>query len=136
MESLATAMSAITRRRFLSTAAALAAAAALPRAGFAQGAPTRLVLLGPGGGPRVTAKGRARPATLIVAAGMPYVVDCGDGVALQLVRAGVALDALRYIFVTHHHSDHNLDYGNLVYNGWAAGLKTPVEAYGPPPLKA
>ena len=129
----------ITRRNFIGGAAALAAAPLLsPLGGFAQtaGARTRLVLLGTGGGPRVTAKGRAKPATLIVVNGAPYVIDCGEGVALQLVRAGVALDTLRHVFITHHHSDHNLDYGNLVYDGWAAGLRTPVDAYGPAPIKA
>ena len=128
-------MNPIPRRRFLLGTAALAAASLSPL-GFAQGPRTRLVLLGTGGGPRVTAKGRAKPATLIVANGVPYVIDCGEGVALQLVRAGVALDKLRYVFITHHHSDHNLDYGNLVYDAWAAGLRTSVEAYGPPPLAA
>jgi len=123
------------RRGFLGGAAALAAASLSPF-GLAQTARTRLVLLGTGGGPRVTAKGRAKPATLIVANGIPYVIDCGDGVALQLVRAGIALDALRYVFITHHHSDHNLDYGNLIYDAWAAGLRKPVDAYGPPPLAA
>jgi ribonuclease BN (tRNA processing enzyme) len=122
------------RRTFLAGASALAAASAVPA--FAQPAKTRVVLLGTGGGPRVTAKGRGKPGNLLVAGGVPYVVDCGEGVALQLVRAGVALDALRYVFITHHHSDHNLDYGNLIYDGWAAGLRTPVDAYGPPPLKA
>jgi len=123
------------RRRFLGGAAAFAAASLCPFA-LAQSPRTRLVLLGTGGGPRVTAKGRAKPATLIVANNVPYVIDCGDGVALQFVRAGFALDALRYLFITHHHSDHNLDYGNLVYAGWVAGLRTSVDAYGPPPLKA
>jgi len=121
------------RRRLLKAAAASSLLA--PFRAFAQ-SPTRLVLLGTGGGPRVTAKGRAKPATLIVANGVPYVIDCGDGVALQLVRAGVALDSLRYVFITHQHSDHNLDYGNLIYDAWAAGLKKPVDAYGPPPLAA
>jgi ribonuclease BN (tRNA processing enzyme) len=119
----------------MSGTAALAAVSLSPF-GFAQSPRTRLVLLGTGGGPRVTAKGRAKPATLIVINNVPYVIDCGDGVALQLVRAGVALDALRYVFITHHHSDHNLDYGNLIYDGWASGLRTPVDAYGPPPIKA
>src|SRR5499425_683566 len=122
---------AFTRRDFLAGASALAALSPLPA--FAQSS-TRLVLLGTGGGPRVTAKGRAKPATLIVANGIPYVIDCGDGVALQLVRAGVALDTLRYIFITHHHSDHNLDYGNLIYDAWASGLRTRVDTWGPPPL--
>src|SRR5690349_5119458 len=127
----------ITRRRFMGGAAALAAAAALPPAGFAQpDARTRLVLLGTGGGPRITANGRSKPANLIVAGGVPYVIDCGEGVALQYVRAGFALNRLRYLFITHHHSDHNLDYGNLINDAWVAGLKTPVDAYGPPPIKA
>ena len=121
------------RRAFLKSAAALAS---FPLPALAQGARTRLVLLGTGGGPRVTAKGRAKPATLIVANGVPYVIDCGDGVALQLVRAGIALDALRYVFITHHHSDHNLDYGNLIYDAWASGLRKPVDTYGPPPIAA
>jgi len=125
-----------TRRRFMGGAAALAAAAALPSIGLAQPATrTRLVLLGTGGGPRVTPKGRAKPANLLVVGDVPYVIDCGEGVALQLVRAGVALDKLRYVFLTHHHSDHNLDYGNLIYDGWVAGLRTPVDAYGPAPIR-
>src|SRR3989442_7197139 len=128
------------RRNFLSGTAALAATAALAplRAARAQGASkkTRLVLLGTGGGPRIVAPGRSKSANLIVANGVPYVVDCGEGVAHQLVRAGVALNTLRYVFITHHHSDHNLDYGNVIYDSWAAGLRAPVDAYGPPPIKA
>ena len=127
------------RRNFISGTAALAAAALAPlRAARAQDASkkTRLVLLGTGGGPRIVAPGRSKSASLIVVNGVPYVVDCGEGVAHQLVRAGVVLNTLRYVFITHHHSDHNLDYGNLIYDGWAAGLRTPVDAYGPPPIKA
>src|SRR3989442_8117683 len=128
------------RRNFLSGTAALAATAALAplRAARAQGASkkTRLVLLGTGGGPRIVAPGRSKSANLIVINGVPYVVDCGEGVAHQLVRAGVALNTLRYVFITHHHSDHNLDYGNLIHDSWAAGLRAPVDAYGPPPIKA
>ena len=126
------------RRNFLSGAAAFVATAALApvRAQVTAKPKTRLVLLGTGGGPRIVAPGRSKSANLIVANGVPYVVDCGEGVAHQMVRAGVALSALRYIFITHHHSDHNLDYGNLVYDAWAAGLRAAVEAYGPPPIKA
>ncbi|MGC2520692.1 MAG: MBL fold metallo-hydrolase [Burkholderiales bacterium] len=129
------------RRKFLSGTAALAATAALAplRAARAQGAAkqkTRLVLLGTGGGPRVIASGRTKPANLIVVNGVPCVIDCGSGVSQQLVRAGVPLNTLRYVFITHHHSDHDLDYGNLFYNAWVAGLHTRVDAYGPPPTRA
>jgi ribonuclease BN (tRNA processing enzyme) len=72
---------------------------------------------------------------VIVTSDRAYVIDCGDGVARQLAAAGVRLDNLDKIFITHHHSDHNADYGNLLLLAWASGLKTPVEAYGPPPLE-
>ena len=64
-----------------------------------------------------------------------YVVDCGDGVARQLVLAGIRLPQLRHIVLTHQHSDHNADYGNLMLLAWTAGLKTRVDAWGPPPLQ-
>ena len=63
-------MHSIARRYFMSGAAALAAATFSPWS-FAQSSRTRIVLLGTGGGPRVTAKGRARPATLIVVNNVP-----------------------------------------------------------------
>jgi ribonuclease BN (tRNA processing enzyme) len=94
----------------------------------------RLILLGTGGGPRVLSPGRAKPANLLIVNGAPYVVDCGSGVAQQFVKTGLPLNTLRGIFITHHHSDHNLDYGNLIYSAWAAGLRTRVDAYGPPPI--
>lgn len=55
--------------------------------------------------------------------------------ARQLVFAGVPLPALRHVFVTHQHSDHNADYGNLIWLAWAAGLGTRVDTWGPPPLE-
>jgi ribonuclease BN (tRNA processing enzyme) len=63
-----------------------------------------------------------------------YVVDCGNGVANQLVRAGVSLTAVRHVFITHQHSDHNADYGNLILLAWASGLQNRVDTWGPPPL--
>lgn len=95
---------------------------------------TRLILLGVGGGPRPRMASSA-PAQVIVANGAAYVVDCGNGVARQLVSAGVALPTLRHVFLTHHHSDHNADYGNLLLLAWASGLGTRVDAWGPPPIE-
>jgi ribonuclease BN (tRNA processing enzyme) len=71
---------------------------------------------------------------VLIIAGVPYLVDCGSGVSRQLVAAGVPLNNLRHVFITHHHSDHNLEYGGVVYNAWATGLNVAVHAYGPPPL--
>jgi len=119
----------VDRREFLAAAAAFLGAPSLPGTDR-----TRLILLGTAGGPRPKAD-RAATSQVILASDRAYVVDCGDGVARQLVSAGVRLDSLEKIFITHHHSDHNADYGNLLLLAWASGLKTPVEAYGPPPLE-
>lgn len=106
----------------------------MPQHVAAQSARTRLILLGTGGGPRPR-KASSASAQVIVTNGAAYVIDCGDGVARQLAFAGVPLPSLRHIFITHQHSDHNADYGNLIWLAWAAGLKTRVDAWGPPPLK-
>ncbi|MGH2822415.1 MAG: MBL fold metallo-hydrolase [Thermoleophilaceae bacterium] len=121
------------RRGFLVTAVALAGARWLSPGSRRQSPSTRLILLGTGGGPRPR-KLRSALAQVIVANDTPYVVDCGDGVARQLVLAGVPLRTLRHIFITHHHSDDNADYGNLIWLGWTAGLRTRVDTWGPSPL--
>jgi ribonuclease BN (tRNA processing enzyme) len=92
---------------------------------------TRLILLGTKGGPSLGNIGRSNSANLILINDVPYVVDCGYGVSRQLISAGVTLDRLRYIFITHHHSDHDLEYGTLFYNAWSAGKPVHVDAYGP-----
>jgi len=123
----------IDRRRLLAVAAAAGCSALLPGTLTAQGSSTRLILLGTSGGPRPR-RTRSAPAQVVVVNGTAYVVDCGDGVARQLVLAGVPLPTLRHVFLTHQHSDHNADYGNLLLLAWTAGLRTRVDTWGPPPL--
>ena len=124
-----------TRRQFLTTAAGFAVShALLGRVTLSQMKSTRVVLLGTKGGPRVGEAGRSNPSTLILINDVPYLVDCGYGVTKQLITANVALNRLRYIFITHHHSDHNLEFGPLLYNTWITGLPAHIDAYGPPGL--
>jgi len=107
------------RRAFLASVATLAGTIWLPRRSAAQSTKTRLILLGTGGGPRPR-QANSASAQVIIANDMAYVVDCGNGVARQLAFAGVPLSKLRHIFITHHHSDHNADYGNLLLLAWTA----------------
>ena len=95
---------------------------------------TNLILLGTKGGPRVTG-GRANPANVVMVDGEPFVVDCGYGVTRQLIAARVLPQQVRKIFITHHHSDHILELGPLVYNIWAGGVHEPIDVWGPPPLR-
>lgn len=124
------------RRQFLAAASFAASYALLPRfATLGQvKKPTRVILLGTKGGPRLGEAGRTNVSTLIMINDVPYLVDCGYGTSKQLITAGVALNRLRYIFITHHHSDHNLDFGPLLYNAWITGQPVQVDAYGPPGL--
>jgi ribonuclease BN (tRNA processing enzyme) len=120
----------VNRREFLLQSAALTFA---PFASARYQAQTsRLILLGTAGGP-TPKRTRSGPAQIIVIGNRGYVIDCGDGVARQMMLAGV-FGTLRHIFITHHHSDHNADYGNLLLLEWGANLTTPVDTWGPPPL--
>src|SRR3954469_11718560 len=117
------------RRQFLTSLGSLAAArgTAPPRPSL------RVILLGTKGG--ATLASRSNPSTLILVNDIPYVVDCGYGVSRQLISAGVELERLRYVFLTHHHSDHNIEFGPLLYNAWMAGKPVKIDVYGPPGLQ-
>jgi len=125
------------RREFLLSSAGFAVSYGLfPTGVFGQQKKkTRLILLGTKGGPRVGEAGRSNPATVILINDVPYLVDCGYGATKQLLLAGVAVNRVRYIFITHHHSDHNLEYGPLFYNAWSVGQPIKIDGYGPPGLK-
>lgn len=94
---------------------------------------TRLVLLGTAGGPRLK-RDRSGSAQAIIAGGKIYVVDCGYGVARQMVLAGLSFTQLRHVFITHHHSDHDIDFGPLLQLAWLSGLTTRVDCWGPPSM--
>lgn len=98
---------------------------------------TKLVILGTGAGPNPTIPGRTRHMTshVMVSNASAYVLDCGLGVINQFARTGVPFTAIRSIFITHHHPDHNIEYGPLLLIGWVQGLPASLLAFGPPPLK-
>jgi ribonuclease BN (tRNA processing enzyme) len=124
----------VNRRSFLGASLALTTGVWTLSGAHTSGGKTRLVLLGTGGGPRPR-KASSAAAQVIIVNDAAYVVDCGDGVARQLVMANVPLASLKSIFITHHHSDHNADYGNLILLAWTAGLNHRVDTWGPPPLQ-
>ena len=63
-----------------------------------------------------------------------FVIDCGEGVTTQLLRAGRNVAEVQKIFLTHLHWDHILGYAGLVWGGWSAGRPT-LEVWGPPGTK-
>ncbi len=91
----------------------------------------RLVLLGTQGGPVIRSYKSSPSANVIVYNNVPFVIDAGYGVSFKLSEAGIALKDIKYIFITHHHSDHNLELGNLLYNSWIGGLSSTIHVYAP-----
>jgi len=109
------------------------AAAARAKAALKDAKGTKLVLLGTGSGP-VPGLARRMASNLMVHNGAAYVLDCGLGVTDGYARTGIPFSALRSIFITHHHPDHNIEYGPLLIIGWTSGMRQSVRAYGPPPF--
>src|SRR5215468_10341730 len=95
---------------------------------------TKLVLLGTAAGP-VPGRSRQMTSHVMLSNGAAYVLDCGMGVTDQYARTGTSFSALKSIFITHHHADHNIEYGPLLIVGWIQGIPLDVRAFGPPPLK-
>jgi ribonuclease BN (tRNA processing enzyme) len=99
----------------------------------------RLVLLGTAGGsaPRSTRCGYANALTI---GGVAYLVDGGEGVHMQLHRAGLAATrrfgasgqrpVIETIFVTHLHADHIMDLVNVFQGSWPSSR---IDIYGPGP---
>ena len=96
----------------------------------------RLVLLGTQGGPLIRSYKQTPYAKLIVYKDVPFVIDTGYGTTFKLREAGIKLATLKYIFITHLHSDHYLDLGPLLYNAWISGLSEIIHVYAPAGIKA
>jgi ribonuclease BN (tRNA processing enzyme) len=95
-------------------------------------ADNRLILLGTKGGPRI-GKGTSWPTSnLLVVEGKPYLIDAGLGVTRQVCNAGFLPFDIDRIFITHNHSDHNLELGGFIQTGWTSGPMKDMRIYGAP----
>jgi ribonuclease BN (tRNA processing enzyme) len=113
------------------------------RGGSAAAAPpasssgTTLILLGTQGGPNVSLT-RSQTASVVMAGGQPYLVDCGYGTVRGLVQAGLRVADVSNLFVSHLHNDHTADIAALLSLKWTSGQASPqpVTVWGPPGSRA
>jgi len=90
----------------------------------------KVVLLGTGC-PQVDPQ-RMGPAVLILAGGRRLLFDCGSGVTQRLVQAGTKGPEIDALFLTHLHSDHVVDFHQLIVSSWHQGRDRPWKVFGPP----
>ncbi|OBF62711.1 ribonuclease Z [Mycobacterium sp. 852002-50816_SCH5313054-b] len=78
---------------------------------------------------------RAGPSTLVRAAGQVFLVDCGRGVLQRAAAVGVGAAGLSALLLTHLHSDHIGELGDLLITRWIttfAPNPAPLPIIGPP----
>jgi ribonuclease Z len=75
---------------------------------------------------------RANACTAIVAGGHVVVIDAGPGAWAKLAQAMVPAAQVDTVLLTHLHSDHLGDLGEVAVQSWIRGRTVPLEVYGPP----
>ncbi|UXA05256.1 ribonuclease Z [Mycobacterium sp. SMC-2] len=78
---------------------------------------------------------RAGPSTLVRAGGQVFLADCGRGVLQRAAAVGVGAAGLSALLITHLHSDHIGDLGDLLITRWISTFApdpAPLPIIGPP----
>jgi ribonuclease Z len=93
--------------------------------------PVSVTLLGTGS--PIPDPQRAGPSSLVRGTGVTLLVDCGRGVLMRLVAAGVLPPMLDAVLLTHLHSDHITDLGDVITTHWVMSPQPrPLRVVGPP----
>lgn len=75
---------------------------------------------------------RVGPCIVVGAAGRLYIVDAGQGSARNIGLMGFDIARVNAILLTHFHSDHIADLGEMMLQRWAGGSHTkPMDVVGP-----
>ena len=75
---------------------------------------------------------RAKASVVVFAGGKYWVVDSGPESVENLVLWGIPLSKIGGVLLTHFHSDHIGDLGELQLQTWAGGRQAPLTVYGGP----
>ena len=91
---------------------------------------------------RITVLGAGTPTPTPTRYGSAYVleigaermmIDCGPAATHKLVKAGLWPTAIDYLFFTHHHFDHDVDYPCFLLTRWdqSIGKENTLRVFGP-----
>jgi ribonuclease BN (tRNA processing enzyme) len=72
-------------------------------------------------------------AHVVEVAGDYLMFDCGPAATYKLVKAGIFPTVVDYLFFTHHHFDHDVDYPCFLLCRWdqSIGKENQLRVYGP-----
>jgi len=77
-------------------------------------------------------KTRGGPCALIAVGDRYYLVDAGIDAARNLRLWHIPFEKIEGVFLTHFHSDHIAELGELRLQSWVSGRRKPFVIYGPP----
>ena len=99
-----------------------------PFAGFPDGLSVALC----GSGSPLPDPTRAGPCTAVIAGRRLFIIDSGEGSVRSMVLMRLPPARVEALFLTHFHSDHIADLGELMLQRWAEGAaRSPLPIYGP-----
>lgn len=73
---------------------------------------------------------RAQACTAVFVNGRFFVFDAGDGAQRSMERLGLPVTKISAVFVTHFHSDHIGDVGEVISRSWLLGRNGELTVYG------
>lgn len=88
-----------------------------------------------GSGAPMPIRNRAAACIMVIAGGKFYIVDTGNRSSNNIGLWRIPADRLGGVMLTHFHSDHVGDLGELNMITWAQGRPKPMMVYGPPGVK-
>ena len=75
---------------------------------------------------------RASACAAVIAGGHVVIIDTGPGSWAKLAATNVPAAKIDTVLLTHLHSDHIGDLGELATQSWLGGRTVPLNVYGPP----
>ena len=75
-------------------------------------------------------------AQLVRYQGQRFLIDCGEGTQMQMIKYHTGFKNLRHIFISHLHGDHFFGLVGLLSTFHLFGRKEPLHLYGPSDLKS
>jgi len=64
-----------------------------------------------------------------------FLVDCGEGTQMQMLKYGIKSNRINHIFISHLHGDHYLGLPGLIFTFHLMGRKKELHIFSPPELE-